>query len=111
MIEAQLQEIEIYVAPDGKAPFSSWLEGLRDARARARIRIRIERLRLGNFGDCRTVGGGLFELRVDYGPGYRVYFGRVGLRLVILICGGDKQSQQKDIARAREFWSDYRSRE
>ena len=83
--------------------FSRFLRALRDERARARIQIRIHRLRLGLVGDARSVGGGVFELRVDYGPGYRVYFSRRGAGLVILLAGADKRSQDRDIALAREL--------
>lgn len=83
--------------------FSRFLRALRDERARARIQIRIQRLRLGLVGDARSVGGGVFELRIDYGPGYRVYFVWKGASLVILLAGGDKGSQDRDIALAREL--------
>jgi putative addiction module killer protein len=80
-----------------------WLAGLRDRRARMRITARIRRLSLGNFGDVKPVGGGISEMRVDYGPGYRVYFVQRGETLVILLAGGDKSTQGRDIARAREL--------
>lgn len=83
--------------------FSTWFDGLRDREARARITVRIRRLSLGNPGDVKSVGKGVSELRVDYGPGYRVYFTRRGNALVILLCGGDKRSQDRDIARAIEL--------
>lgn len=88
-------EILEYVTEDGKNVFRSWLHALKDKTARARIRVRLNRVRLGNFGDCKSVGGGVNELRVDYGPGYRVYFGRNGFTIVILLCGGTKKSQAK----------------
>ena len=69
------------------------------------------RVRLGNLGDCRSVGNGVFELRIDFGSGFRVYFGQEGNDVVVLLCGGDKGSQEKDIHKAKEYWSDYRSRE
>ena len=81
--------------------FANWLEGLKDHRAIARIDIRIRRLSLGNMGDAKSLGEGLSEMRVDYGPGYRLYFTRRGERIVILLCGGDKKRQSADIARAR----------
>jgi putative addiction module killer protein len=81
--------------------FDGWLGRLADARARARIQVRIDRLQLGNFGDAKAVGDGISELRVDYGPGYRVYFTRRGAQVVLLLCGGDKSTQSRDIAAAK----------
>ena len=83
--------------------YTRWFRRLRDRQARARIDLRIRRLSLGNPGDVRPVGAGVSELRIDYGPGYRVYFVRRGSALVILLAGGDKSSQQRDIARARSL--------
>ena len=80
--------------------FANWLEKLRDGRARARINARIRRLSIGNPGDTKSVGGGVMEMRIDYGPGYRVYFVRRGGALVILVAGGSKQTQSHDIALA-----------
>lgn len=80
--------------------FDKWFRGLRDARAKARIDERIERLANGNPGDVKPIGNGVSEMRIDYGPGYRLYFVRRGNALIILLCGGDKSSQQKDIGRA-----------
>lgn len=83
------------------AHFSDWINSLRDLRAVARINARIGRLRLGNFGDAKSIGDGVSELRIDYGPGYRVYFTRRGETVVILLCGGAKGSQARDIERAK----------
>jgi len=83
--------------------FESWLAGLRDLEARARITIRIRRLSLGNFGDSKPLGEGVSELRIHHGPGYRIYFVRRGKELVILLCGGDKSDQSRDIARAKKL--------
>lgn len=80
--------------------FSKWIDGLRDLRARARIQVRIERLAAGNVGDVKPVGEGVSELRIDYGPGYRVYFTARGHRVVILLAGGSKRSQAADIKAA-----------
>lgn len=80
--------------------FARRLDGLRDIRARARVQVRIERLAMGNQGDTRSVGEGVFELRIDYGPGYRVYFTRRGREIVILLAGGDKRTQARDITKA-----------
>jgi putative addiction module killer protein len=83
--------------------FADWISGLRDREARARIIVRLRRLSLGNPGDVKAVGGGVSEMRVDYGPGYRVYFTRRGASIVVLLCGGDKRSQARDITRAVEL--------
>jgi putative addiction module killer protein len=104
------QDVRVYSRSDGSEPFTDWLRGLRDGTARNRIRQRIARVRLGNFGDARSLGAGLFELRIHFGPGYRVYFGREIDRIVILLCGGDKGSQARDIERSRGYWQDQRSR-
>jgi putative addiction module killer protein len=77
--------------------FAAWLHALRDRRARARIQVRIDRLSLGNAGDVKAIGEGVSELRIDYGPGYRVYFVRRGSKLIILLAGGDKSSQDRDV--------------
>jgi len=81
--------------------FAAWLDGLRDVQAVARIEVRIRRLSLGNPGDVKPVGEGVSELRIDYGPGYRVYFIRRGTLVVLLLCGGDKRTQDRDIAAAK----------
>jgi len=83
--------------------YAAWFRHLADPNARARINVRIRRLSLGNAGDVRSVGGGVSELRVDYGPGYRVYFTRRGKALVLLLCGGDKRTQGADIAAAKRL--------
>jgi len=92
--------------------FLDWLRALKDLQAISRIQIRIDRLSLGNAGDVGPVGDGVSELRIDYGPGYRVYFAQRGKMLVLLLCGGDKETQQRDIARAktlaREWTNDAR---
>ena len=95
-----------YQTATGGAPCLQWLEGLRDARGRAAIRIRINRLMNGNFLNCKSLGGGLFELKISVGPGYRVYFGEDG-DTVVLLKGGDKNTQPQDIAKARQYWSEY----
>ena len=83
--------------------FRDWLHRLRDERAKARIAARIRRMELENPGDVRSLGGGLMEMRMDYGPGYRIYFMRRGSSIILLLCGGDKKSQPRDIAKAREL--------
>lgn len=93
---------EVRQTPD----FAEWLGKLRDREARARILVRVRRVSLGNIGDAKSVGGGVFELRLTYGPGYRVYFARKGDAVVILLCGGDKSTQARDIERARAMAND-----
>ena len=88
------------------AAFRTWLAGLRDLRALARITVRIDRLEQGNLGDAKAVGDGVSELRIDYGPGYRLYFTRKGSMLVLLLCGGDKASQDRDIRQAKALAMD-----
>lgn len=83
--------------------FSNWLAGLADIKAKARIVARIRRLEIGNPGDAKSVGDGIHEMRIDYGPGYRVYFTHKGRTIVILLCGGDKSSQRRDIKAARKL--------
>jgi putative addiction module killer protein len=102
-------EVRVYRTPDGRCPFDDWILALRDARARARIRARIARLRAGNFGDTKTIAEGVHELRVHYGPGYRIYFARRGGAVVLLLCAGDKQTQSRDIARAQRYWREHRN--
>jgi len=85
------------------ATFSSWLRRLKDRRAAARVQVRIDRLAAGNPGDVRSVGGGVSELRIHYGPGYRVYFLQHGQRLIVLLCAGDKSTQSADIEAAHEL--------
>jgi len=102
--------LRYYVAANGKRPFAEWLYSLADRHAAARVQVRLDRLRLGHFGDARSLGKGLFELRIDVGPGYRVYFMVGGESAVVLLCGGGKSTQQKDVRRAREYQTDYRRR-
>lgn len=102
--------IEMYTTASGIVPFERWLEDLRDRTTRAKIRVQVDRLSLGNFGKCRFLKAGLGELRIEWGPGYRVYFGRVGPTVVVLLCGGDKSTQARDIRRAQEYWEDFRRR-
>jgi len=110
MGEAQPQALEMYVTPTGSVPFEDWLLALRDARARARVRVRLDRLSLGNPGDAHGVGEGVVELRIDYGPGYRVYYAQSGPTTVLLLCGGDKTTQDADIRRAQAYWEEYQRR-
>jgi putative addiction module killer protein len=94
----------------GKDVFDEWLSDLADARAQAKIATRIDRLAAGNFGDCKPLQKGVSELRIDWGPGYRVYYAMVGKVCVLLLCGGDKRKQSADINRAIEYLTDYQER-
>ena len=105
------KDVVAFKTHEGRIPFDEWLDDLGDQNAVGRILARLARVRLGNLGDCKGVGDGVFELRVDYGPGYRIYFGQKGRTLVILLCGGDKRTQETDIRRARQYWQDYQERE
>jgi putative addiction module killer protein len=102
------REVRVYRTPDRREPFNLWLDRLRDARAVQKIQARIARVRLGNLGQTRSVGEGVQELKIDYGPGYRVYFGQDGQTLVILLCGGDKSTQDADIRSAKQYWARYK---
>ncbi|MEG4812702.1 type II toxin-antitoxin system RelE/ParE family toxin [Microcoleus sp. F8-D3] len=110
-MEAQPKEIQSYSQPDGRVPFDEWLESLRDFKGKAKIVKRLERVSNGNLGDCRSVGEGVSELKIDFCPGYRVYFGQVGAIIVLLLCGGDKSTQDRDIRTAKKYWEEYRSQE
>lgn len=105
------REILLYISVDGSCPFEAWLNGLRDRPARARIKKRLDRVELGNLGDVKPLGEGVSELRVDYGPGYRIYFAQVGTTIVVLLCGGDKSSQRQDILKAKQYWIDFQQRQ
>lgn len=105
-----LIEIITYQTEEGRVPFQEWIQDLRDREAAFRVRARIARLRAGNFGDAKAVGKGVSELRVQYGPGYRVYFARRGETVVALLCGGDKASQSRDVERAQMYWADFKRR-
>ena len=109
-MEGSVPEIQIYQTEEKDSPFENWLDNLNDIKAKARILQRIDRIALGNFGDCEPVGDGVHELRIDYGPGYRIYFGNDGKRLVVLLCGGTKKRQGKDINKAKGYWEDYKLR-
>lgn len=105
------QTVIVYRTPAGAEPFTDWLHNLRDARTRRRILQRLFRLESGNFGDRKRVGGGVSELRFSFGPGYRVYFGQDKGVIVVLLCGGDKSSQRRDIQQAQTYWKEYKSHE
>lgn len=103
-------EIRYYTNLQGQAPLTDWLDGLKDIRARAQIRARLARLAAGNLGDCKPLRDGVQEIKVDVGPGYRVYLSRQGPILVLLLCGGDKSAQSRDIERAIAYLNDWKQR-
>ena len=100
-------EVRYYATRSGRIPFVGWLNKLKDATARVRIRIGINRLRCGFFGDTKFIESGVEELRLHFGPGYRIYYGRPEKGVVLVLCGGMKGSQRRDIIRARGYWVDY----
>lgn len=104
-------EIDYYKTLDGRAPFKEWLEALRDVNVRAKIRVRLDRARLGNLGDHKSVDQGVREMRIDYGPGYRLYFTIEGKRIVLLLVGGDKSTQKRDIVQAVSYLQDHLRRQ
>jgi len=101
-------ELRHYKTASGRDVFENWLESLNDRKAATRIAARLDRLAAGNFGDCKFVGSGVSELRIDYGPGYRIYLGRIGRDVVLLLCGGDKRRQAADIASAVQYLADFK---
>ena len=109
MLPHDVLELRYYLAGDGRSPFEQWYSGL-DTAAGAKVAIALARLEQGNLSNVKPVGEGVLEYRIDWGPGYRVYFGRDGEVLVILLTGGTKKRQQRDIDVARALWADYRRR-
>jgi putative addiction module killer protein len=103
-------DLIVYEQEQGQRPYDKWFRSLRDKRIQSRIITRLGQVQAGNLGDYKSVGGGVIELRIDAGPGYRIYCGRSGATLVVLLCGGDKSTQSKDIDRAYEFWADWKRR-
>lgn len=104
-----LLKIIIYSTSRGKKPFTEWLNNL-DEFAQSIIETRLDRVSIGNFGDCKQIvnGNGIWELRITYGPGYRVYFGKQGQKVVVLLLGGNKKSQSSDITKAKRYWAEYK---
>jgi putative addiction module killer protein len=103
-------EVREYQTAEGKTPLTEWLGGLRDGPTRGRIVARLDRLKAGLLGDWKSVGGGICELRIDHGPGYRVYYAQEGKTLILLLCGGDMCTQEKDIETAHAYRKDYKAR-
>lgn len=105
-----MNKISDYLTDAGRDPFKEWLENLSDRQARARVLVRIHRMAAGNFGDCKPVADGVWELRIDYGPGYRVYYAKTGEKYLLILAGGDKRRQQADIDIALEYWKNWNRR-
>lgn len=102
--------VKEYTDEQGKSPYAQWLGGLRDARAKAKIIMQVDKMELGLFGDVESIGEGLSELRIHYGPGYRVYYGKEGDQRYLLLCGGDKSTQSIDIRKAKAYWKEHKRR-
>ena len=104
------KELRTYKTKQEKEPFIDWLHSLKDRMGRAHITNRLDRVACGNYGDCESVGDGVYELKVHYGPGYRIYFSEQRETIVLLLLGGSKRTQDKDIKKAKQFWKEYRER-
>jgi len=102
-----LRTTKRYQTEGGRCPFDEWFNSLRDTQGKANAAARIERAEKGGFGDHKVLGDGVFELRIDVGPGYRVYFGLEGDKFILLLLGGAKGSQSRDIERSKKYWADY----
>ena len=103
-------EIRTYLTPNGEEPYAVWLSALPDRQARARVVVRVNRMASGNLGDVKPIGEGVWEARIDHGPGYRLYYAQAGKRLILLLIGGDKRRQQADIDQAQLYWADWQER-
>jgi len=104
-------KLDYYVARNGKIPFRQWFESVNDEKALLAIEGRLARLRSGNFGTCESIGNGVFELKIYYGPGYRIYFGRKENKVILLLCGGTKSTQWKDIRTAHAYWNNFKEKQ
>ena len=103
--------IKIYKAANGKRPFEVWFNDLADKKAQIAIDMRLERVKMCNFGQCKSLGGQIYELKIDIGPGYRVYFGKIRYQIILLLCAGNKKTQIKDIARAKTYFQEFKKSE
>jgi putative addiction module killer protein len=108
----KIETIILYTTDTGKQPFVEWQEKL-DTKTESVVLVRLARIRGGNLGDCKQIKGskGLYELRIDYGPGYRIYYGKIGSTIVVLLVGGSKKSQDRDILKAQRYWLDFKEKE
>ncbi len=108
MRDTHPRKIQYYRNRNGRAPFIEWLESIYDSATQSRIERRLDRIRGGNFGEYKSIGDGVFELILDFGPGYRIYFSEINNTSVLLLYGGDKSSQTRDIERAKMYWREYK---
>jgi putative addiction module killer protein len=106
-MEVRVKKLQKYITENGRCPFDEWVESLGDKRTQAIVVTRLNRVVQGNYGLCKSLGGGIWELKIDFGAGLRVYFAEDGNTIVVLLCGGDKSTQSKDIMKAQEYWADY----
>jgi putative addiction module killer protein len=104
------KQVKLYQTRDKRIPYTEWLDRLGNGKTRERIEARATRLILGQLGSCKPVGGGVTELILNFGPGYRIYIGQEGSKVIILLCGGDKSTQTGDIKEAKKYWADYEAR-
>ena len=112
MPDETLIEIRIFKGKNKQEPYLKWLKTIKDPSTKARIQYRLRRMEVeDNFGDARSLGQGVYELKFHFGPGYRIYFGSAGRYIVILLCGGDKKSQEADIKTAKALWKEYKEME
>lgn len=104
----QLFTLKALVLKNGTSPIEDWIKGTRDAQTRQRIQARLDRIERGNMGEYQSVGEGVSEFKMDFGAGHRIYFGRTGATLIVLLVGGNKSTQDSDIKTAKQLWKDYR---
>lgn len=100
--------IKIYETSSGKVPFIDWFNSLKDKKIQIAVDLRIERVKMGNLSSCKSLGEGVFELKIDTGPGYRIYFGKIHKQIILLLCAGSKKSQQKDIIKAHMYFKNFK---
>ncbi|MBI2519019.1 MAG: type II toxin-antitoxin system RelE/ParE family toxin [Bdellovibrio sp.] len=106
-MEVHVKKLQKYVTDNGRCPFDEWIESLSNRRVQAIVATRLNRVIQGNYGHCRKLEGGILELKIDFGAGLRIYFAEEGNTIVVLLCGGDKSTQSKDILKAQEYWAEY----
>jgi putative addiction module killer protein len=109
-VSARINIVNSYIDADGNAPFNQWIDSIKDQKTQIIIVNRINRLRGGNLGYCRNLANGIWEMKIDYGPGYRVYFAQAGKAFYLLLGGGDKGTQKSDIKEAKKRWQEYKKR-